>query len=123
MPYQSIITQKRTGSKVANREWKVTCTRHRIKGADKLNLFFTIGSSLIKKLGWLKGDKIDILVDPEDKTALMRRTTDNGISLTINNLGHGSIRVSGIPGELPKQRVEVEHQIVDNEIIFDICWG
>jgi len=123
MTFKSILEGRIYRERVSNKEWRVTCSRQfPKKGSNKL--VFCIGSAVLSKLGWRKSDAIDILKSDDDNLAIIRRANGNrGIRLTIDKYGHGVIRITGVPGEGPKKFTILDHQIIDNEIMFDACWN
>lgn len=120
MPYVSIVKSRvsRRGQRTDSLEHKVTVPR---VGKKRNYLVFTIGAAVLKRLGWLHKDRVDILVDPDDAMVVIRRDND-GLSISVNKNGHGVVRLT-LEGTTPDRVVVVDHQIVDNELIFDRVWG
>lgn len=123
MAFKSILESRISKDRVSNKEWTVTCSRHFPKKGNS-KLVFSIGAAVREKLGWRKSDLIDVLKSDDDNSAIIRRATGkSGIKLAVDGKGHGVIRISGIPGEGPKKLTLLDHQIIDNEIMFDACWN
>lgn len=120
MPYVSIVKGRvsRRGQRTDSLEHKVTVSRH---GKKRNYLVFTVGATVLKRLGWLNKDRVDVLVDPDDNMVVVRRDLE-GLSITTNKSGHGMIRLA-LKGTSPDRVVVLNHQIVDNELVFDKVWA
>ena len=119
MPYVSIVKGRvsRRGERTDSLEHKVTVSRH---GKKRNYLVFTIGATVLKRLGWLHKDRVDILIDPDDNMVVMRRDAE-GLSISVNKSLHGVVRLA-LDGTTPDRVVVLNHQIVDNELVFDKAW-
>jgi len=122
MVYISIFSKTRSSGHISDRDKAITVSRHKSKIPDKKTLCITVGAGILKQMRWIKGDRIDIMVDDHDKTCLMKRVSKFGRKIVISRTGHGVITITGIPGDQPSEFKKIEHQIIDEEIIFDKCW-
>lgn len=123
MAYTSIIgIRRRRKNFTGDGANKIKVARYNSKAHTIKPLCFIIGKDILQDMRWIKGDRIDILVDDTDNTCIMRRVQKNGLALQITKYGAGRVAIGGIEGTNPETTISIDYQIIDNEIVFDKCW-
>ena len=122
MTFKSLIEQARRRKSHTGGEDKIAFSMR--KSVQSQDIAFSVGPRLVTDAGFIKGDKIDLLWDPDDELGIIRRDNEKGKRFQMSGTGRISFQLNwseGMPRPQNGEKIILSGtEIKHGEILFDL---